>query len=124
MISLAPCKADSSLTIASFKYCVAKKSTSSFFCAIIILAKGSSPFSRATSALVLFFFLYGKYKSSNSCRSKLCWIFLSNSGVKAFCSSMDFTMASFRFRMASYSFWSLAICSICVSSRLPVLSFR
>ena len=96
---------------------------SPFFCAMMIFAKGSSPFSFAASALVFLRFLKGIYRSSISCKSKLCSIFARSSGVSFSCSSMDFRTLSFLFWISSKFLLNFWICSISTSPRFPVLSF-
>jgi hypothetical protein len=64
---------------------------------MMIFFKGSNHFHEPHQLVSSF----GKYKSSNSCKSLY---FLSNSGVNPFCSSIDFTIASLRLAIASYSF--------------------
>ena len=90
---------------------------------MIILAKGSSPFFLAVSALVLRFFLYGKYRSSSVVKSTQVSILAFNSSLKSPCSSTDFKIAIFRFSKVSNCSLYFTISPICTSSKFPVLSF-
>ncbi|MFZ5341651.1 MAG: hypothetical protein ACOZBL_03760 [Patescibacteria group bacterium] len=75
------------------------------------------------SALVFFFCLYGKYKSSTCCNLSQASIFSLSSSVSFHCSSIDFNTSCFltsRF-LIYFNFSSISL--ICSSSRFQVASF-
>ena len=93
-------------------------------CRRIRFASGSNPFSLAIIALVRFFCLYGRYKSSTATRVFASSICFASSLVSFPCSSIFFLIASLRSsKFLKYNSLSWKLRSVS-SSNEPVISFR
>ena len=90
---------------------------------IIFLANGSSPILIASLALVFFFSLNGRYKSSTSLNFSQAKIEALNSSVIKSFSSINLITSSFLFSKFSKYVYSFSILLICSSSNEPVASF-
>ena len=127
IISFAPFNASSTVftSFSSLINASASFSNGSFvICKRIRLANGSNPFSFAIIALVRFFCLYGRYKSSTATSVFASSICFASSFVSLPCSSIFFLIASLRSsKFLKYNNLSWKLRSVS-SSNDPVISFR
>ena len=124
-ISMAPCKASSTVGTSSVIYSAATwRNSSSVFIVKKACDNGSKPLSLAMDARVRFFGRNGKYKSSNSCNFIAFAIAADNSSVNLPCSSMDFVTSSFRCNKLRKYFVRSSMSRNCSSFNSSVTSFR
>ena len=124
-ISIAPCKASSTVGTSSLRYSAPIwRNSSSVAVVNNSCANGSKPRSLAMDARVRFFGRNGKYKSSNSCNFIAFVMARDNSSVNFPCSSIDFVTSSLRCNKLRKYFIRSSMSRNCSSFNSPVTSFR